>query len=304
MKLLKVTLSIFILAGHVSAQASTNTNMLDAGLPIVSFHIETPEGDGSFLKRFKYEISHRAHDVSIDVFGYPASALWSLRFERGGYNIHNDVTSAGKDIFKRSFSYAAREAFVNGLPLEQWEDFGERLGNGILGKSARFLGYTIVDSIGNTDEERLNYVSPSPSAPVFENFNLENHSKDGSFRGGLRPWRSSPYLYMEKDIGHFSGKPALTLSLRCYSLLEDRDIGTLKMESQAVLPLSDSYYAVFGGSVYPSDMSSREKGPSASFLLAHSMRKRNGGTLLYAGAYSGPFESQVRVGISVYGPGW
>ena len=96
----------------------------------------------------------KSDSFEFDRFQGPASQLnWVRRFNAQGYNAIERFNSSGARMFQSLASDSLRDATAAALPSEYWED----VWTGLLGKS-------IAGTIGDAEEERLDYTSISYSA--------------------------------------------------------------------------------------------------------------------------------------------
>jgi hypothetical protein len=251
----------------------------------------TPSDRNDFWGIYQIELEENGTRIAVDRLGYPATLEFIRELNRDGYAFHEHLAHVGRNVFAGAVLDSLRETFMAESPLDEAEESLDLV-------PARFLARLVAGSLGNTLEERTRSVSTSPSYAVFERAWLYNARQNGLLDYGIRPWRSNPYAYCTLTFGHLGGKPVL-LDSRCYTLLESRRIGLMRIQEQAVIPLFDSCHLAVGVSVYPTEMNTPDWSPSGSMRLERVIRIGSHSGIWYVGALSGPHESRCAAGFAV-----
>jgi hypothetical protein len=210
----------------------------------------------------------------FDRFQGPASQLnWVRRFNAQGYGAIEHFNSSGARMFQSLASDSLRDATAAALPSEYWED----VWTGLLGKS-------IAGTIGDAEEEGLDYTSISYSAT---RRSWESSHRDAGFNWGFRPWRTNPYLYFLAHAGHLERRPLLTLEGRSgYTLF-----GSSKVEGRLALALPSAFQLSGAASFDPVKMHGDYHGsPHFSVTLeraVHLSRNAIPSTLFFVGFRAG-----------------
>jgi hypothetical protein len=189
-----------------------------------------------------------------DRFGPPSYFNWTIAIDRENFGIHRLMTLTGRDTIKSIVLSSMRETAVNLLPVD---DFKEDSSNLIFG----FLGRFFQGSLGNTEEIDTSLVGAQPSYHTLKQLvDFSWQSADGEWNGsyGWRPFRDTPYIYLNNNIGHSFNRQLLRTEIRCYGYLRSDDFGLIKVEAQATLTTGRRSHLVLGGRIYPNDMDSEE----------------------------------------------
>jgi hypothetical protein len=186
---------------------------------------------------------------AFDHFFGPASRLsWLRRFNAQGYRAIEKVNSAAAGMFESIGADSLRDAVAVALPGEYWQD-----------QWTGWLGESLAGTIGDAEEEHVDYTSISYSAL---RSTWESSHGGAGFSWGFRPWRTNPYLYLLAHAGHFEQRPLLTLEGRSgYSLF-----GSTKLEGRLSLALPAAFQLSAAGSLDPARMHMHEHS-TARFAL-------------------------------------
>lgn len=198
-----------------------------------------------FTKRFFDEIG-TSDDIVFDRVLGPASQLsWTRRQMNLQYASIERFNSDGAALFEKIGVDSLRTAAVEAFPVELWQDHW-------LG----WIGDFLTGTIGNPQEEDLRLTSISASAVRSR---WENDGNNASFQWGLRPWNTAPYVYLLERVGHFEGKPLLTLESRMgYSMS-----GSGRFENRLTLQLPASFRLAGSASFNPEQMGSADPGATS-----------------------------------------
>ena len=136
-----------------------------------------------------------------------------------------------------------RTAAIAVLPVDWWEEYWER-------KLANF----IVGSIGNPQEEHIEIRSLSYSAV---RSSWERANENAGIQWGVRPWRTSPYLYFLAHAGRLDGRRLITFEGRAgYTLFGS----ATRIEGRLTLQLPASFRIAGSGSFDPGRIGSGDPG--------------------------------------------
>ena len=150
-------------------------------------------------------------------------------------------------------------------------------------------GEVISGSIGNPEEEHIQLTSVSYSAV---RSSWEGVNENEALQWGVRPWRTSPYLYFLTHAGHFDGRPLFTVEGRTgYTLF-----GSENTEARLTLQLPASFRIAGSAGFDPFRLSSNEHG-AAHFGVTLERVTRSHGLIPDAVFYIG-FRSGLRGGSS------
>jgi len=221
--------------------ASDKTNQVVISYLPISPGLEPTERSDVLSERFFQEVM-ASDSIVFDRFGSPSSLLtWARRQNRFGYASLDTFNSDGANMFATMALDSLRTASIEVL-LDGWHD-------DLLGRVGQFISGTI----GNPQEEHIEVASVSYSA-VRSSWEREN--ANGGIQWGLRPWRTSPYVYLLAHAGRWDGQPLLTLEGRAgYTLF-----GSTFIEGRLSVPLPGSFRIAAGGSFDPGRMGSRDSG--------------------------------------------
>jgi len=280
---------LIALATLPSVTAATNgTPMAAEVTPAFVLEIQPKDQDG-FWDILATQLARNGDRIAIDRLGYPASLDLVRDINRDKYRFHQDMAFVGTRVFASVARDSLRETCMAALPIVDWLDYGNS-----------FAAQMFAGSIGNTLEEHAYSVSASPTYAVLELSRRYAGWEYSTLDYGIRPWRMEPYAYCSLSLGHLGGKPVL-LDTRCYTLLDSRKVGLMRLQEQAVIPLFDSCQFVIGVSVYPTEMNSRDQSPSALVRLERVVKIGRHSGIWYIGAQSGPHETKCNVGFAILG---
>ena len=128
-------------------------------------------------------------------------------------------------------------------------------------------------------------------------------NKDAGIQWGLRPWRTTPYLYFLAHAGQLDGRPLFTFEGRTgYKMF-----GSNKTEGRLTLQLPASFQMAGGASVDLARLGTKDRGtPHFGLSLERVIRRRGliPQAVLYVGLSSGMnggdpsphYESQIVAG--------
>jgi len=187
------------------------TNQMAVMLPPATLELDQTSMSDDWGGRFRSELL-KNQNLLFDRLGPPSGFEWAQEAQFLKYGVHQALALSARAAFERVLEDSARETalamlpvteWMEILPLERWQDFGERLLQG---------------SFGNTAEQEVGDLPTTYSAS--ESW-WRNAGRDGTFRYGIRP-RMQPYIYMASEVGHFDDRPLLSLEARARYLLFDR----------------------------------------------------------------------------------
>jgi hypothetical protein len=169
-----------------------------------------------------------------------------------------------------------RTAALEGLPLGLWED---RLDGAI--------GHFIFGSLGNPEEEhvRITSINYSDVRSTWETAN-----RNAGIQFGIRPWRTSPYLYLLAHAGHWNSQPLVTFEGRMgYTFF-----GSARLEGRLSLALPAGFRLGGGVSVDPRTIGAAFDATQAAVTLERVIRFGDStpAALFYLGFRSGVNHSQ------------
>ena len=267
----------------------TNEAALAYATPALLF--EPAERGDVLLRRFLDEVT-ASDSIVFDRFTGPSSRLaWSRKQNQLGYASLKGFNADGAHMFATIGLDSLRTAALEVLPLDLWEDHWRGS-----------LGDFITGTIGNPEEEHIGITSISFSAV---RTSWERVNKDAGIQWGVRPWRTSPYLYFLAHAGHFDGGSLITLEGRAgYTMF-----GSTRIEGRLTLQLPASFRIAAAASMDPARIGSHDSGAShVGVTLEHVIRTRGGNpdSVFYLGFQSGanrslpngPQENMVVAGLS------
>ena len=233
-----------VIALPLEAQTS-KTNQAAISYPSASVTFEPTERSEKLSERFLQEVV-ASDSIVFDRFTGPSSRLsWARRKDKLGYASLDQWNADGAKLFTTIATDSLRTAAIEALPLDNWQNYWE----------GRFAGF-IAGTLGNPLEEHIEVASVSYSA-VRSSWERENEK--GGVQWGLRPWRTSPYVYLFAHAGHLDGKPLLTFEGRAgYTFF-----ASTRLEGRLTLQLPASFRLAGGAGVDPGKLGTRDT--SASF---------------------------------------
>jgi len=252
------------------ADGETNQAAIPYSSPSIA--LPNPPTMDVFTKRFFDEIG-TSDDIVFDRLLGPASQLSSTRRQ---LNLRNGsierFNSDGAGMFEKIGMDSLRTAAVEAFPVEVWQDHW-------LG----WLGDLFTGTIGNPEEEDLRITSVAASAVRSR---WEGDGRAASLQWGVRPWNTSPYVYLLSGVGHFEGKRLLTLETRMgYSVY-----GSGKFENRLTLQLPAAFRLAGSASFIPERMGSNEPGATYFGITLERVINRDGlipTAMFYIGFRSG-----------------
>ena len=247
---------------------------------------EDPE-TGSFWRRYPREVQIVAEARALDSFGYPAHFEIVRRLETEGYGFHAYAARRGRAMVVRSLAEGAREAASASVNTEE-------IMSGTCGRWGAFFGNLFHGSLGDTEEGRINIVSPVPSAASTRELALEWENSTGTLSYGLRPFRGQPYAYVSGRLFGSENRSPILARLRVLSETDPHDGGRITVAPQIILPLRDRSHIVCGASIYPTRFGDDDGQPAGS-VRWESLRW---GGITYAGVSSGPRETLCLIGFA------
>ncbi len=226
----------------LQAASTDRSNQAVISYPPLFPILEPAERRDVLSERFFQEVM-ASDSIVFDRFASPSSRLaWQRRQEGLGYGGLDRFNSSGASMFETIGLDSLRTTAIEVLPFDRRQDYW-------LGRMAHF----ITGTIGNPQEEHIEVTSISYSA-VRSSWEKENEK--GAIQWGLRPWRSTPYLYLLAHAGRWDGRPLITFEGRAgYTLM-----GSTHIEGRLTLPLPASFQIAGGGSVDPGRLGSRDAG--------------------------------------------
>jgi hypothetical protein len=195
--------------------------------------IERPVPSERLFPRFFEEVVS-SDSMVFDRFAGPSSQLgWERKQNLLGYQAFDRFNAHGANLFATIAMDSLRTAAAAALPLDLWQENWER-----------GLGRFLTGTVGNPEEEhvRLRSISYSAVRSTWERAN-----ENAGIQWGVRPWRTSPYLYFLAHAGRLDGQRLLTLEARAgYTLF-----GSTQIEGRLALQLPGSFRIAGGGAVNP-----------------------------------------------------
>lgn len=177
----------------------------------------------------------------------PATRLsWEREQSGFRYDSLQRLNSRGARMFAALGLDSLRTAALEALPLEAW---------------GGWLTELVVGTLGNAEEERVHLTSISYSA-VRSSWEQDANSTGVSW--GFRPWRTSPYVYVQGRAGHMDGHPLISIETRAgYTLL-----GESQIEGRLALQLPCAFRIAGAGAFDPGKMNGHDRaGTRFSFTL-------------------------------------
>ena len=275
-----LALSLFC-AASLPLQAGTTGKTNEAGLSYTTHSIDlepAPERSDLFMARFFEEVIDSDNYV-FDRFTGPSSRLgWARKQNALGYGIFDKFNSSGASMFATISLDSLRTTAMELLPLGLWEDYWQR-----------GLADFITGSIGNPQEEHIQITSISYSAI---RSSWERGNERTGIQWGLRPWRTSPYLYLLAHAGRLDGRPLVTFEGRAgYTLFS-----STKLEGRLTFQLPASFRIAGGASVDPSRIGSHD--PSVTRIAVTLERVIRSRALIPDGVFYVGFRSGVNATTS------
>jgi hypothetical protein len=184
------------------AEESRSNEMSLMYLP-PSLELNGVSASTNWQEQFGNELA-KNQNILFDRLGPPAGFGLTREVQTLRYHINEEIASRGQGVFQSILQNSAQETalaifpvaeWMEILPLEEWQTFGERLLQGAFGNSAE-------KEIGDL-----------PSTYTVSESAWRNAGKEGTFRYGIRP-RTAPYLYLASELGHFDNRPLLSLEGR------------------------------------------------------------------------------------------
>jgi len=242
----------------LQAASTDRTNQAVISYPPLFPILEPAERSDVLSERFFQEVM-ASDSIVFDRFAGPSSRLaWERRQDSFGYGGLDRFNSSGASMFATIGLDSLRTAAIEVLPFDRWQDYW-------LGRLTHF----ITGTIGNPQEEHIEVTSISYSA-VRSSWEKENEK--GGIQWGLRPWRTTPYVYLLAHAGRWDGRPLITFEGRAgYTLM-----GSTHIEGRLTLPLPASFRIAGAGSVDPGRPGSRDAGmPHLGITLERVVRSRS-----------------------------
>ena len=197
------TLACYGLTSGDGRAGDFGTNEMAAMLPAPTLELDEPATASDWEGHFRLELL-KNQNVIFDRLGPPSGYTWMRESQALKYSVHEELGNQARDAFERVFEDSAKETalaifpvaeWMEMLPLEKWQSFGERLLQG---------------SFGNSAEQEIDDL---PATYTASESWWRNADRNGTFRYGIRP-RTSPYLYVSSFLGHFDDRPLLSLEGR------------------------------------------------------------------------------------------
>jgi hypothetical protein len=239
----QLSVALFCLAS-LSSQAASPPKNDEAvlSLPAISVDLEETPPSDILLERF-FQETVASDSIVFDRFSGPASQLsWTRRQADLGYASISQFHTEGARMFSTIAFDSLRTAAAEALPLDMWQDHWQG-----------WLGRLISGTLGNPEEEHIQMTSISYSAV---RSSWEKVNERGGIQWGVRPWRTSPYIYFLAHAGRLAGLPLITFEGRSgYSMF-----GSAKVEARMTLQLPASFRISGGASVDLTRTASNESG--------------------------------------------
>jgi hypothetical protein len=212
---------------------------------------DVPQGVDIMASRFLERVVASDNFLFDRLTGPAARLSWGRKEARLGYRSIEHMNSRGAKMFASLGLDSLRMAAVESLPLESWGGWFSDL---------------VTGTLGNPEEERVPLTSISYSAV---RSSWERGSSNGGIQWGFRPWRTSPYMYVQAHAGHLDGHPLLAVETRAgYTLL-----GESAIEGRLALQLPGSFRLAGAGAFDPGKMNGRARGGTRfSFTLERALR--------------------------------
>jgi hypothetical protein len=224
-------------------------------------------------ERFCQEVAD-SDSIVFDRVAGPASQLAQARTANAlGYASLDAINRTGLSLFRVIGSDSLRTAALAALPLGRWADYWQGP-----------LTDLLIGTLGNPEEEHIEITSSSYSAV---RSSWERANENAGFQWGVRPWRTSPYVYFLAQAGRMEGRRLITFEGRGgYTMF-----GSTRLEARLTLQLPARFRLAAGGSVDPTRMSS-DSSDSTHFAvtLERLLRSKVFGSdgIFYVGFRSGP----------------
>ena len=222
-----------------------------------------PPSDGLWTRFLEEAVSSDA--IVFDRFTGPASQLtWDRRQNFLGYQAFDRFNNDGARLFTTIASDSLRTAAIAALPLDSWQEQWER-----------GLAHFLTGTLGNPLEEHVGLRSIYYSAA---RSSWERANENVGIQWGLRPWRTSPYLYFLANAGRLDGRPLLTFEGRAgYNMF-----GSAALEGRLALQLPRSFQIAGAGGVDPTRIGSGNSGiPHISVTLERVLSVRDGSQAVF-----------------------
>jgi hypothetical protein len=212
----------------------TNTQAALSLSPRIFLRLEpTDLRETSLHDRFFDEVTTTDSTV-YDRFSGPFSRLsWLRKVDTLGYGSIEKFNQAGAKMFASIGTDSLRDSVADGFPTDLWQDRFEA-----------WLASFIVGTIGNAEEEHFRVTSI-----VYSDVrsSWETAHRAASIQFGVRPWRSSPYVYVQAQAGHLDGRALLTFEGRAgYTLF-----GAGRLEGRLTLALPYQFRLGAGVAIDP-----------------------------------------------------
>jgi hypothetical protein len=217
----------------LETEALEQTNRIAIKYLEAEVRLERPVPSETLFPRFFEEVVS-SDSIVFDRFTGPASQLaWERKQYLLGYEVADRFNTHGANLFATIALDSLRTAAAAALPLDSWQESWER-----------GIGSFLAGTVGNPEEEHVRLRSISYSAV---RSSWERATESAGIQWGLRPWRTSPYLYFMAHAGRMEGKPLVTVEARAgYTLF-----GSTQIEGRLSLQLPGSFRIAGGGAVNP-----------------------------------------------------
>ncbi len=199
---------VLTLAAHSTATAQDDpTNELWLVSPPLTLEFDDNLTSTDWRACFDRELLKK-QTLIFDRLGPPAGFQFTRESQVRRYGMASFVTSRAAGTLARALQDSAQEAalaifpvdqWLDILPLERWQSAAQRLFEG---------------AFGNTTEQELGELPTTYSAAESD---WRRADRDSTLRYGFRP-RTAPYLYVASQIGHFDGRPALSIDARARAI--------------------------------------------------------------------------------------
>lgn len=292
--ILAVFIALFIVRDTIQAQFALSTKDDDSYFSLDEAYV--PGAD------FWDDVRHNARkDRSVgDRFGPLSQERWIRRENALGYGIWTKRMEKGRGAIMNMTKNAFLDTIADRVPTEEW------LGNFSRSRFSQFFVRLVRGSVGNSEEQDLEYVSASPSQNSIDETAemLASIRTDRIWDYGVKPW----YAYVMADVGKDSdGKPLFHFDMRGamrVSAMDESGVARLlRIESQIIIPIYRDFTLTIGSMFYPGEITDaidenyRDYSPSGSIRLQHTIEWPNAEGLFYIGCKTGPHETLVSSGL-------
>jgi hypothetical protein len=238
-------LSVFLgICAVANAEQKTN-NVAEVHLPTDNISARVRNRDdlaGLYVQQFKTHAS----TIAFDLVGPSSELSWAERRWNDGYGIWADQGRTGRNLAQKSALAGLRETVVRLPAIEQRQDVVTEF---------------IKGTVGNTDEERID--SLSPFATASESSWRQTLKKD-NISYGVRPLDTRPYVYSSWAWRDKQGSTLLYDNLRLRYVAPDG----MRLEDRLIIPFTDSWQLSFGAAADPRYFGGKDDDSTASISVS------------------------------------